>query len=149
VKYTIAAHPTRYNGVEFRSRLEAHWAAFFDEVAAYNANSGWRYEPVDLDGWTPDFAYRNKSPWYFAEVKPTESIEEFPLEKIARAWCQPGVDHFGTEHEGEIVMLLGLNGWHTFWNTRTRQEERLWCMCDAESELWKRAGNLVQWRPNK
>lgn len=43
-------HPTRYNGVEFRSRLEARWAAFFD-ILGWE----WRYEPVDLEGWTPDF----------------------------------------------------------------------------------------------
>jgi hypothetical protein len=26
----MMAHPTRYAGVNFRSRLEAKWAAFFD-----------------------------------------------------------------------------------------------------------------------
>lgn len=26
MKYTIAAHPTMYNGVQYRSRLEARWA---------------------------------------------------------------------------------------------------------------------------
>lgn len=34
-----------------RSRLEATWAAFFDEMRI-----DWEYEPVDMDGWIPDFA---------------------------------------------------------------------------------------------
>jgi hypothetical protein len=50
VAVRIANIPTTYNGVQFRSRLEAKWAAFFDLL-------GWRwhYEPLDLDGWIPDF----------------------------------------------------------------------------------------------
>lgn len=42
--------PTLYRGVRFRSRLEARWAAFFDALAW-----PWDYEPVDLDGYVPDF----------------------------------------------------------------------------------------------
>jgi hypothetical protein len=50
MKYTIAAHPTTYKGVNMRSRLEARWAAFFDLVSWR-----WEYEPIDLLGWSPDF----------------------------------------------------------------------------------------------
>lgn len=50
MQYTIAAKPTRYAGVQFRSRLEARWAAFFDLMGWE-----WHYEPLDLDGWVPDF----------------------------------------------------------------------------------------------
>lgn len=50
--YTIAAIPTRYAGVNFRSRLEARWAAFFD-LAGWK----WEYEPAspEFDFWIPDF----------------------------------------------------------------------------------------------
>lgn len=44
------AIPTKYNGVQFRSRLEARWAAFFDLCGW-----PWEYEPLDLDGYIPDF----------------------------------------------------------------------------------------------
>jgi hypothetical protein len=37
---TIAAIETVYNGVRFRSRLEARWAVFFDAV-----KTPWQYEP--------------------------------------------------------------------------------------------------------
>jgi len=56
--------PIKYSGVQFRSRLEASWAAFFDLVGWK-----WTYEPVDLPGWIPDFAlegYRR----VLVEVKP-------------------------------------------------------------------------------
>jgi hypothetical protein len=58
------AIPTTYNGVNFRSRLEAKWAAFFDLL-------GWRwqYEPIDLDGWIPDFMLLGAIPT-LVEVKP-------------------------------------------------------------------------------
>ena len=61
----IRAIPTLYNGVQFRSRLEARWAAFFNLV-------GWRwdYEPIDLKGWAPDFALIGRNEKIFVEVKP-------------------------------------------------------------------------------
>ena len=36
----IEAIPTRYKGVRFRSRLEAQWAVFWDELGVK-----WEYEP--------------------------------------------------------------------------------------------------------
>lgn len=66
--------PTRYAGVNFRSRLEARWAAFFDL-------SGWRwdYEPLELAGYVPDFVLSFKRP-LLVEVKPFMGDEhlEYP-----------------------------------------------------------------------
>lgn len=59
----LSAIRTAYNGIHFRSRAEARWAAFFD-LAGWE----WEYEPVDLDGYIPDFILR----WYaplLVEVK--------------------------------------------------------------------------------
>jgi hypothetical protein len=60
------AIPTVYRDVRFRSRLEATWAAFFDQV-----RWPWKYEPIDLNGYIPDFIL----PWdgldpVLVEVKP-------------------------------------------------------------------------------
>ena len=41
---------TEYGGTTFRSQLEARWAARFDRRGI-----AWEYEPVQFDGWTPDF----------------------------------------------------------------------------------------------
>ncbi|KEA07498.1 hypothetical protein [Rhizobium rhizogenes] len=62
--YSIKAIPTTYNHVQFRSRLEARWAAFFD-LCGWT----WDYEPFDLDGWAPDFMLKGKVK-ALIEVKP-------------------------------------------------------------------------------
>jgi hypothetical protein len=61
----IPAIPTTYAGVNFRSRLEARWAAFFDVI-------GWRweYEPMDLAGYIPDFILPFAYGDLLVEVKP-------------------------------------------------------------------------------
>jgi hypothetical protein len=61
------AHPTTYGGARFRSRLEARWAAFFD-LAGWR----WEYEPLDLEGWSPDFALIGRDQTVLVEVKPIE-----------------------------------------------------------------------------
>lgn len=70
--------PTLYNGIQFRSRLEAKWAAFFDLL-------GWEYEyePFDLDGWIPDFLIKGKQGDVLVEVKP---VTEFPADVAAEIW---------------------------------------------------------------
>jgi hypothetical protein len=61
----IKAIPTKYNGTQFRSRLEARWAAFFDLLGW-----PWEYEPFDCDGWIPDFALFGAEQQMLVEVKP-------------------------------------------------------------------------------
>lgn len=65
----MAAIPTIYRDIEYRSRGEARWAAFFDRM-------GWRhtYEPFDADGYIPDFAIHGTKP-LIVEVKPTAVAE--------------------------------------------------------------------------
>jgi hypothetical protein len=63
----IKAIPTVYNGVQFRSRLEAKWAVLFDLLSWK-----WEYEPIDLNGYIPDFLVTptaHNRPTLF-EVKP-------------------------------------------------------------------------------
>lgn len=85
--YTIKSHPTSYKGVNFRSRLEATWAAFFDLCGWY-----WEYEPVDLPGWTPDFILDKR---VAVEVKPIrENLSD--------------VSRFVNSGWSEGMLLLGL-----------------------------------------
>ncbi|MGH6774765.1 hypothetical protein [Brucella tritici] len=67
MEYTIKAIPTEYAGVNFRSRTEARWAAFFDLVGLK-----WDYEPFDLEGWAPDFLLRTSLTNVLVEVKPVD-----------------------------------------------------------------------------
>lgn len=73
--------PTKYAALQFRSRLEAKWARFFD-LCGWT----WSYEPYDLAGWIPDFALGDKLQT-LVEVKPVMSVTELwepDVEKIER-----------------------------------------------------------------
>ena len=55
---------TKYEGITYRSRLEARWAVFFDLVGWQ-----WEYEPIDGNGYIPDFVVMGARP-VVVEVKP-------------------------------------------------------------------------------
>lgn len=78
--YTIKARPTKYRGIEFRSRLEATWAAMFDQL-----HWKWDYEPIDLNGWVPDFVIRGEYRELLVEVKPTIDMLPDAIDKALAA----------------------------------------------------------------
>jgi hypothetical protein len=105
--------PTVYRDVQFRSRLEARWAAFFDRVGW-----GWRYEPFDLSGWIPDFVLLGKEP-ILVEVKPVITLPADVTAKLDRAcpfvsdapgWMDYG---YGAYDKDLYILLLGCSmaGW--------------------------------------
>jgi len=124
MRYTIKAHPTDYAGVHFRSRLEAKWAAFFNCM-----KWKWQYEPVDLQGWTPDFRVTIGKITVYAEVKPYERLDEFRLHPCWDVGLCLGLDlsATGLKWEGKLLTVGDL-GYDT---------ERAWIA----------AGNLTQWKP--
>lgn len=79
------AVPTLYRGVQYRSRLEAKWAAFFDLL-----KWPFQYEPFDLGGWIPDFLLTGEIP-VLVEVKPVTAFPKFAAEKMLAAHPE---DHF-------------------------------------------------------
>lgn len=90
----IKAIETRYKGCNFRSRLEARWAVFFDALGVK-----WEYEPEGFDlgemGWyLPDFWLPTFSGGMWVEVKPTggdftKAIEFCRLKREA-VWLAEG-----------------------------------------------------------
>lgn len=64
----MEAIPTTYRGIRYRSRLEARWAAFFRFMELHA-----EYEPLDLEGWIPDFSIGSA----LVEVKPCLTEDEF------------------------------------------------------------------------
>lgn len=142
-----AAIPTTYRGIQMRSRLEAKWAAYFD----LRGDTKWEYEPIDLDGWIPDFTV--KIPVYplpvLGEVKPIYSIESFihtaDSLKMLRA-CRNiaptlhntfgGVLLLGVSPEYTWLFLAGTKtGWHQLPGPNKRLQQR-----------WREAGSRVQWK---
>lgn len=87
--HTIA---TAYRGYEFRSRLEAKWAHFFD-LCGWQ----WSYEPLDLPGWIPDFALGERRT--LVEIKPAFELKDFAdaISKIQAAGYQGDVILLGAD----------------------------------------------------
>ena len=75
----IKALPTTYNGVQFKSRTEARWAAYFDLMGVE-----WRYEDEAYElpsgGYLPDF-YLPKHD-VFAEVKGDDGFDLKAIRKV-------------------------------------------------------------------
>lgn len=172
----MKAIPTKYAGVQFRSRLEARWAAMFDLL-------GWRweYEPIDLDGYIPDFIVRGS---LLVEVKP---IVEWPCPIAGCTGCDD-VDRAGHDDALAKIMASGwtgdallvgattanrvghmlLTGHEHPWRTglvfcvscrvvfpAVLLEDRKWVVSEHSSHrlesfrpevYWREAGNRVQWR---
>jgi len=67
MNYTFKAKEQVYNGVKFRSTLEARWAIFFDACGL-----NWVYEPecfeLNAGNYTPDFYLKKYD--LFVEIKP-------------------------------------------------------------------------------
>jgi hypothetical protein len=89
------AIPTEYRNVMFRSRLEARWARFFDALTW-----PWQYEPIDLDGYIPDFILQFERP-LLVEVKPA-------LDPSFMGPAELKIDRSGWEHE---ALVVGANIW--------------------------------------
>ncbi len=154
MKYTIKAHPTKYNGVKFRSRLEARWAAFFD-LCLWD----WEYEPIDLDGWVPDFRVTfpcshsecSGSHSLLVEIKPYYSISEFqghPCTRYAFGFCDDGPTRI--EIPADASASFGVNPSVTEFEMCHGHGGGIYDISgwvDGARELWKTAGNKVQWLP--
>lgn len=86
----IRAIPTFYKGRQFRSRLEARWAAFFDLLEWH-----WEYEPFDCDGWIPDFLLMGRRET-LVEVKPITVFDEAVAAEMDRS---------GATHKFELLLV--------------------------------------------
>lgn len=89
---------TTYRKYNFRSRLEAKWAVFFD-LCKWK----WAYEPIDLPGWIPDFAIGERPT--LVEIKPFFNKSEWleAIDKIIQSKYRKDVVLLGADP----VMLAG------------------------------------------
>ena len=94
---TTHAIPTRYAGRQFRSRLEARWAAFFD-LAGWR----WEHEPFDLSGWIPDFALLGAATT-LVEVKPIADL----VDAAAYQACTKTANAVRRSNRTDEILLLG------------------------------------------
>jgi len=100
----ITAKPTWYKGVQFKSRLEARWAVFFDEMGIK-----YIYEPRPVQlkygiRYLPDFLLTNvvvrgdNSGFIYAEVKGRDRYDDIPY--IERAKIEAFAEY-------EKIIILG------------------------------------------
>lgn len=85
MKRGMRSIPTLYKGVRFRSRLEARWALFFDEMGLT-----WQHEPALFAGfpdgsrYLPDFFIPEWN--LFVEVKPQTCAYHDDVLRLQKAW---------------------------------------------------------------
>ncbi len=161
-----AGIPTLYDGVRYRSRLEARYAAFFTEI-------GWRfqYEPMDLDGYIPDFlVYFTQRPLLFEVKGFDEELQVAQFKIDLSGWTGDSLIACG-EVTGQTVGYIHLQDPHV---VTWEEADLFFCIncggvavapgggdwrcrhCGANeghvgsfdpTEAWARSGNRVQWRP--
>ncbi len=95
-KQLIKAIETVYHGYRFRSRLEARWAVFFDnldmefeyELEGYELGGGLRYLP---DFYLPSIGVH-------VEVKPHENLSKAEIRKLVT---------FAADHDKQTLLIVG------------------------------------------
>ncbi len=160
------AIPTSYSGVQFRSRLEARWAAFFDLL-----DWSWEYEPIEMANcYIPDFVIQLHKP-LLVEVKPAVALDDSVRDTMHK------IDGSGWQGEAWIAPLTPLgeqcgwlrSDWSVPWTDMTLSmcgnhlgvgtSEAIWtCRVCGErlkpnndvqlflSACWRHTGNITQWR---
>lgn len=135
-----------YDGVQFRSRLEARWAVFFDQL-----NILWQYEPFVIEGngkeYKPDFVVFNLlfKETVLVEIKPLKpngeyisylkSIRDPKKKEFLILIGEPqfgvfnGIRIFGKANQHEITSLVpcGSCGSYKFYGTHHYS----FCQCNA------------------
>lgn len=114
------AIPTTFADTNFRSRLEARWAAFFDLIGWK-----WTYEPLDAEGYIPDFLIHGEQP-FFIEVGPCITREDYlrKAEKPDRAAGSLGHDVLVVGVSPFIEEFAGLMG--QFYADQPEEEPGFW-----------------------
>jgi hypothetical protein len=160
------AIPTLYNGVKFRSRLEARYAAFFDEL-----DWRWKYEALELDSYLPDFLILfEKRPLLFEVKGFDEELRAAQLKIEMSGWDGDSliacgdvdgqtIGHVNIAHPelrtweeadvffcincGRVAVAAGGGSWRC---RHCGAREGHVGSYDPE-EAWNKAGNRVQWSP--
>jgi len=108
--YNIAAKVTNYNGTVFRSRLEARWAVYLDELGVC-----YEYEPeffqLDSRNYLPDFWVKDddSEEYLWLEIKPTypTEIEIETMNELCNISHCPGMIIYGSIPHPEQHMEYG------------------------------------------
>ena len=153
MNHAFASRPTLYNGVQFRSRLEAQWACFFDQ-----AKWKWDYAPMDLAGWTPTFRVEfpcghsecSDSHVLLIDVQPFDCLAAFADRRCMDFAYGASRKPNGEEETipADASAAFGINPDVTYWEMSHGagggvENVRNWTPTNVH-ELWKAAGNIIR-----
>lgn len=135
---------TIYDGLVFKTRLEAQWAAFFD-LAGWE----WRINPVPVGDWAPDF--RVTFPCGHSECGPAHTllVSIVPTADNADLLVHPvskhrySLDGYSAADTGAV---FGSNPDATRWEFSHGAGSGVFDVSffeDNASALWEQAGKLV------
>jgi hypothetical protein len=141
----------KYNGLVFRTVLEANWAAFFDLA-------GWRWDvnPEPVENWAPDFRVSFDC-WHsecggshslLIAVLPLSTIEDFgrhPCTQYYYGGYIPETD--STRISEDSSAAFGINPSATYWQMVHGSGggiENVFTRIPNSNELWKKAQSLVK-----
>ncbi len=117
----IPAIPTKFRGINFRSRLEARWGAFFSLMGW-----DWSYEPIDLDGYIPDFILHMHED-VLVEVKPFMRLNDPSIKdaiaKIEGSGWDPKYDGIWPDRPAIVVGAVLFHHSYTNYNKSTTWHE--------------------------
>lgn len=136
-----------YDGLEFKTRLEAQWAAFFDLA-------GWSYwtNPVAVNDWRPDFKLKFRCSHsecggyhvIFASVLPIDQLEDVKNHPALKHIY--GVDFSSGNRIGDAGAVLGNNPSVTTWEMSHGAgggAEKISNWVNNSKSLWDKAFELV------
>ena len=137
-----------YDGLEFRTALEAHWAAFFD-LAGWN----WWYHPAAIGDWKPDFRVRFPCGHSECGGHHTLLVSVIPATDLHSLKDHPSLRHaYGNGAQGERIpadagALFGANPAATTWEMAHGAGggvDTVAHWVDQAPQLWLRAGESVR-----
>jgi hypothetical protein len=122
----MKALPTEYDGILYRSRTEARWAVFFDQLEIKHLYEDQGFA-VDGIGYLPDFLLPSQA--IIAEVKPSFDADPEGVQKlrnlIAARGMERGVVLPAIESGDMHLLLMGPDGHGETWE----DDRGTWLMC--------------------
>lgn len=139
-----------YDGLQFKTHLEAHWAAFFDLV-------GWKWQvnPAPVDNWCPDFRISFECHHSECHGSHTLLVAVLPFKSMAEFRSHPCLSYsYGMREEGNKTVRIMADSGAAFGVGPTVTEwemshgggggtENIYMRVQNADELWQKAGRLV------
>jgi hypothetical protein len=133
-----------YNGIQFRTRLEAQWAAFFD-LAGWQ----WSSNPASIENWKPDFKVIFECDHSECSGMHTLLVSVLPVKSLKKLTGHPALFYQFTvpNSDADGGALFGDNPSATKWiisHGSGGGSEDLYFRVSNADELWKKALSKVQ-----